>query len=128
MTPEEVLAILDAPEPKPAEVVRFEKKMAPKPVEPEAPRVSKRSWSKGSARGEGPQKQHGVVIVRRNPVQLDDTPLDVQGRKMERCTHCGEWAPRFPSYCNCMEKCPACRAWHSTATGVPPHACEVSSE
>lgn len=127
MTPEEVLEILDGPakpaETKPAEVVRFEKK-----PEPPAPRVSKRSWSKGSARGDGPQKQNGVVIVRRNPVVLDDTPLDVQGRKMERCSHCGEWAPRFPSYCNCMTKCPTCRAWHSTAAGAPPHTCEVASE
>ena len=123
MTPEEALAILDAPEAKPAEVVRFEKK-----AEPEAPRVSKRTWSKGSARGEGPQKQNGVVIVRRNPVKLDETPLDVQGRKMERCQHCAEWAPRFPSYCNCMEKCPACRVWHSTAAGASPHTCEVPSE
>lgn len=122
MTPEEVLEALDdAPAAKPAEMVRFEKKPGPTAIaEPEAPRFSQRSWSKGSARGEGPQKKHGAVVVRRGPVKLDETPMDHMGRKLERCV-CGEWAPKPPYYCQCMEKCPTCKRWFSTK--ATPHQC-----
>lgn len=118
MTPEEMEALLseERPVPKPAEVVYF-----PKKTPPSAPRVSKRSWSKGSARGEGPQKKEGVVIVRRGPVKLDPTPLDHLGRKLERCV-CGAWAPKPPFYCQCMEKCPVCKTWFSSKGAS--HRCE----
>lgn len=118
MTPEEMEQLLsdDKPATRPAQVVYF-----PKKASTAALRFSIRTWSKGSARGEGPQKKEGVVMVRRNPVKLDETPLDHLGRKLERCP-CGEWAPKPPFYCQCMEKCPTCRMWFSTKSA--PHRCE----
>lgn len=86
-------------------------------------RTSHRAWRKGSARGAGPQAQTGTVQVKREPVQLDATPLDHHGRKLHVCGHCGRWAPSFPLFCACMAKCATCGEWHSTAAGVELHTC-----
>ncbi len=83
MTPEEVLAILDAPAPKPA---------AARPVP-------------------------------RTHAKHENAPLDVHGRKMERCQHCGQWAPKPPLFCLCMEKCQKCAEWFSTDSSAAVHEC-----
>lgn len=85
-------------------------------------RASHRVWSKGSSRGVGPSVRTGTVRVREH-VELEATPMDVYGRKLERCGHCGAMAPRHPLFCACFAKCSTCKEWHSTAMGSAPHVC-----
>lgn len=63
----------------------------------------------------------GAMRVRER-VELDATPMDHYGRKLEKCGHCGAMAPKLPLFCHCFAKC-ACGEWHSTAMGSAPHVC-----
>jgi len=65
-------------------------------------RLETRVWSKGSARGAGPQKQRRSVYVRLGVV-AEDTPLCQHGLAMCRCDECGVYFAGHP--------------------GQPPHRC-----
>jgi hypothetical protein len=64
-------------------------------VRPEAtvgPRTSTRTWSKGSARGEGPQKKQGSVRQKREAgIDWALIQLHSCGRKMKQCPGCNRW-------------------------------------
>jgi hypothetical protein len=57
--------------------------------------ISLRQWSKGSARGAGPQVQRGVVHINYD-ARAADIAMCAHGIAMRRCDDCGVYVASHP--------------------------------
>lgn len=61
-------------------------------------RVSLRTWSKGSARNDGPQRPSGVVHRRAPSSLFKEVHLCKCGQTQRRCDECGAWVCGAPGH------------------------------